>query len=376
MLDRVGLELDPGTPVGDLPIATQQLIEIAKALRHQARVVVMDEPTSALNVQEAERLFELIANLKSSGVGIVYISHKMDEIERLADRISVLRDGLLVESADAADMPLDRLILLMLGSRNLRDFPSAVQGRSGGVMLQVSGLTFRRESRTVLKDIHLTVRQGEVVGLAGLEGSGNSSLLLSLFGSFGRCPGSLKIEGRPKTINSPIVAIRNGLALLTSDRKQSGLVLTMSVAANTTMAVLKRISAGGWIRRAREAAIAEEAVRDFNIRANSVDSIVGDLSGGNQQKVALAKWIQTEAKILMLDEPTRGIDIGAKREIYEMIAKWKAQGKAILLVTSELPELIAMSDRIVVMHRGEIVTEFDRAGAEAGRILQAAMNAA
>ncbi len=438
-LAKVGLDVPTDTPMERLPIATQQLVEVAKALRHKGKVVVMDEPTSALNVQEAERLFGLIAELKDQGVGIVYISHKMDEIERLADRITVLRDGEWVATRPAAGLPVPELVRLMVGDKGVApvdgspwsrgaelsteaqaiaqaegrtvgealstpstweatsedssdavfaSLPSAdpptvlpssrpsFQGEpSSEFALEVEGMTVVQNGRRVVDGVGLKVQAGEVVGLAGLEGSGNSALLLAIFGAFGRVPGTVAIEGQRTTIRNPKDAIRKRVALLTSDRKTSGLVLPMSITGNATLAALPRLSKGGWRSDRKERDVAERAKADLSIRTASLDLPVGSLSGGNQQKVALAKWIETNPKVLLLDEPTRGIDINAKREIYALIEKWKAQGMAIVVITSELPELLLLADRILVMHRGHVVSEMARAEATADRVVHAAMNA-
>jgi ABC-type sugar transport system ATPase subunit len=404
-LAKVGLDTPIDTPMERLPIATQQLVEVAKALRHKGRVVVMDEPTSALNVQEAERLFGLIAELKAQGVGIVYISHKMDEIERLADRITVLRDGEWVATKPASELSVPELVRLMVGDKGLREplSSSGERGRGGGedlatateaayegkpvrqssasveasgpAALEVENVTVDQNGRRIVDGAGLTVRAGEVVGLAGLEGSGNSALLLAIFGAFGRVSGTVKIEGKPIAIRNPKDAIRHRIALLTSDRKTTGLVLPMSITGNTTLASLPSVSKGGWRSDRRERVVAEKAQKDLSIRAASLDLPVSSLSGGNQQKVALAKWIETDPKVLLLDEPTRGIDINAKREIYALIDGWKAQGMAIVVITSELPELLLLADRILVMHRGHVVAEMTRSEATADRVVHAAMNA-
>ncbi len=397
-LAKVGLDVPLDTVVERLPIAAQQLVEVAKALRHQSRVVVMDEPTSALNIQEAERLFTLIAALKDDGVGIVYISHKMDEIERLSDRITVLRDGQWIATKPASELPVPELIRLMVGETNplapLGERGQGVRGeslpnidsnpkvptqtgpgRAADAALRVRNLTIDVNGRRAVENASLDVQSGEVVGLAGLEGSGNSALLLGLFGSFGKVQGEVEIEGRSANIKSPRDAIRQRMALLTSDRKASGLVLPMSVSGNATLANLPKLSPGGWRSDKRERDVAEKAQKDLSIRAASLDMPVGYLSGGNQQKVALAKWIATQPKVLLLDEPTRGIDINAKREIYALIETWKAEGMAIVVITSELPELLLLADRVLVMHRGHIVSEMSRAEATPERIVHAAMNA-
>ncbi|RYG24083.1 sugar ABC transporter ATP-binding protein [bacterium] len=390
-LSKVGLDMPVETPMERLPIATQQLVEVAKALRHKGRVVVMDEPTSALNVQEAERLFGLIAELKEQGVGIVYISHKMDEIERLADRITVLRDGEWVATKPASELSVPELVRLMVGDKGLanqlttestEDIEKAASVNSvpsvvndGAVALEVENVTIVQNGRKIVDGAGLSVRAGEVVGLAGLEGSGNSALLLGIFGAFGRISGTVKVEGKEVAIRNPKDAIRHRVALLTSDRKTTGLVLPMSITGNATLASLPSLSKGGWRSDKRELVIAEKAKKDLSIRAASLDLPVSALSGGNQQKVALAKWIETNPKVLLLDEPTRGIDINAKREIYALIEQWKAQGMAIVVITSELPELLLLADRILVMHRGHVVAEMARSEATADRVVHAAMNA-
>lgn len=378
-LAKVGLDVPLDAPVERLPIATQQLVEIAKALRHKARVVVMDEPTSALNVREAQRLFALIAELKADGAGIVYISHKMDEIERLADRITVLRDGERVATEPAAEIPVARLVRLMVGDKGLAEGVEPVEApattASGPEVLEVENLSVFAHGRRAVEAASLRVRAGEVVGLAGLEGSGASALLLGLFGAFGRVEGAVRIDGRPVSIRGPRDAVRHRLALVTNDRKATGLVLPMSVVGNVTLAALPKLSPGGWRSDRRERAVAEKGRNDLGIRAASVDLPVSALSGGNQQKVVLAKWIENDPKVLLLDEPTRGIDIHAKREIYAQIESWKARGMAIVVITSELPELLLLADRILVMHRGRIVSQMTRAEATPERIVSAAMNA-
>jgi ABC-type sugar transport system ATPase subunit len=334
----------------------------------------MDEPTSALNTPEVERLFALIADLKGRGCGIVYITHKMEEIERIADRIAVLRDGELVGVAPAADLPVEKLVNWMVGRELGQQFQRLVPPL-GADRLRIEHFTVTaNDGRRVVEDISLSVRAGEILGLGGLQGSGASELLHGLFGAFGRGAGGVAwMDGRPLRIESPRAAIDQGLALLTNDRKANGLVLPLSIIANATLAALPRLSPGGWRRPAREAAATRTLGDRLSLRAASLDMDVGALSGGNQQKVAIAKWLQTGPRLLLLDEPTRGIDIGAKREVYQLMNDLTAQGMAILLITSELPELLAMSDRIAVLHRGRLTATFSRAEATPERILGAAM---
>lgn len=378
LLDRFGLaHVDPGEAVDRLPIGTQQLIEIAKALNGEAHVIVMDEPTSALNAPEVERLFALIGDLKSRGCGIVYISHKMQEIERLADRITVLRDGTYIGTAPVADLPVPKLVQWMvgreMGEQFIRHVPSL-----GSRRLQLEGFSVHPRGinhRPAVDDIDLHVHAGEVVGLGGLEGSGNSQLMLGLFGAYGRSVirGHILLDGEAVEVASPRRAITQGMAMLTNDRKTTGLILSQSIIVNTTLASLPAHSPGGWCRTRRELATAERLGETLGLRAASLSMSVGALSGGNQQKVALAKWLATKPKLMLLDEPTRGVDIGAKREIYELINQWTADGIAILLITSEMPELLAMSDRIYVMHRGRITAHLHGTEATADAVLEAAM---
>ncbi|MBI5939824.1 MAG: sugar ABC transporter ATP-binding protein [Caulobacterales bacterium] len=375
-LARLGLELDLEREVGDLPLATQQLVEIAKALALEARVIVMDEPTATLNRPEVERLFSLIAQLKADGCGIVYISHKMEEIYRLADRITVLRDGGLAGSAPAAEMPEPELVRLLVGRTLDGQFPprTAIPGE---VRLEVRGLRVPDPAgvrAASVCDVSFTARRGEILGFGGLQGSGASELFHGLTGSYGWLPaGSATLDGVPLRIASPRAAIAQGLALLTNDRKGTGLVLGLGIAANTTLATLPACSPGGWMLGARELAACERQRAALATRMAGPHQEVRELSGGNQQKVVLGKWLETRPRLLLLDEPTRGVDVGAKREIYALLDRLAAQGTTILLITSELPELLALSDRILVLHRGAIAGEFSRAEATQERIVSAAM---
>ncbi len=373
---RLGLEIDVREPVEHFPIAVQQLIEIAKALSQDAKVIVMDEPTSALNAPEAERLFALIQSLKERGCGIVYISHKMEEIERLADRITVLRDGKWIGTVPASELPPARLIEWMVG-REVRDLAARQTAVLGDERLRLERFSvfpqgFRGSA--AVQSVSLSVRAGEILGLGGLQGSGVSELLLGLFGSYGSATrGAIYLDGKKVKFKSPGSAIESGVGLLTNDRKGTGLVLSLPITANATLAAIRELSPGGWLRSGRERVAANETLQPMRLRAASLEMEVGALSGGNQQKVAIAKWLQIQPKLLLLDEPTRGIDIAAKREIYQMMNEWTARGVAILLITSEMPELLALSDRIVVMHRGEATAEFTRATATPEAVLAAAM---
>ncbi len=373
LLERFNLAIDPGAAVETLPIALQQLVEIARALACEARVIIMDEPTSALSAAEVEQLFRLVADLRARGCAILYITHKMEEIERIADRITVLRDGGFVGSAAAAELPPARLIEWMVG-RAIEEQFSRRAAHPGGERLRVENFSVRRGGRLAVDRVSLHVRQGEIVGIGGLQGSGASDLLLGLFGAFAEAAGgAVTLDGEPVRIRSPREAIARGIALLTSDRKATGLIPAMTVAENIMLAALPRIARFGWRRPAEESRRAEAAARRLRLRAASLAMEAGRLSGGNQQKAILARWLETGPRVLLLDEPTRGVDVGAKREIYELLHAWAAEGMAILLISTEMPELLALSDRIVVLHRGRVTAEFAGGDATPEQILEAAM---
>jgi ribose transport system ATP-binding protein len=376
LLQQLGVDVDVRQFVEELPIGTQQLVEIAKALSYDARVIVMDEPTSALSGPEVDRLFSLIEDLKSRGCGIVYITHKMEEIQRIGDRITVLRDGRLVGSALASELSPGKLVRWMVGRDVEQQFPRHVP-RLGGERLRVEDFTVGGDGpggKPAVDGVSLSVRSGEILGIGGLQGSGASQLLLGLFDAKKmKAKGRVWMDGLPMALGCPRRAIDRQMAMLTNDRKATGLVLSMSIIANATLADLRRISFFGWRRPALERRVTAELGGSLNLRAASLEMDVGELSGGNQQKVALAKWLQTGPRLLLLDEPTRGVDVGAKHEVYQLMNAWTSQGIAIILITSEMPELLAMSDRIVVMHRGRITAEYGRNEATADKILEAAM---
>ncbi|MCB1126331.1 MAG: sugar ABC transporter ATP-binding protein, partial [Verrucomicrobiae bacterium] len=376
ILDRLGIDLEVDRRVEELPIAQQQLTEIAKALAQEARVIVMDEPTSALNAPEVAKLFTLIRQLKERGCGIVYITHKMEEIETIGDRVAVLRDGRLVGGGSLSEVSRDRLVQWMVGREIGGQFPDR-RGEPGAERLRLQGFSVPDPARPGahrVRNVSLTLHAGEILGLGGLQGSGASDLLLGLFGAFGRQPtGRVELDGKPVTLRCPADSIRQGMALLTNDRKATGLVLSLSVTANATLAGLPQLSPGGWRRPAAEETATRTLGERLSLRAASLDQDVQFLSGGNQQKVALAKWLQIKPRVLLLDEPTRGVDIGAKRDIYELLNALTAEGIAIILITSELPELLALSDRILVLHRGGATALLPRGEATAERVLAAAM---
>lgn len=373
---QLGLELDVQQPVETFPIATQQLIEIAKALSQDARVIVMDEPTSALNAPEVETLFTLIRTLKQRDCGIVYISHKMEEIEHLADRITVLRDGRWIGTAPAAELPRTKFIQWMVGRELSDQFPRR-QAQPGTERLRLENFSVFPAGVSqppAVREVSLTVRSGEILGLGGLQGAGASELFWGLFGAYGsRTRGRIWLDGQPVHFIAPRLAIDAGVALLTNDRKATGLVLSLGIVPNVTLAGLCGLSPNGWRRPVRERAATEALSRSLRLRAASLEAEVGTLSGGNQQKVAIAKWLLQPPRLLLLDEPTRGIDIAAKQEIYQLMEQWTAAGIAIVLITSEMPELLGLSDRIMVMHRGRVTAELSREQATPETVLAAAM---
>lgn len=376
VLTQLGVRLDIRRPVGSFSIATQQLIEIAKALALEADLLVMDEPTSALQGPEVERLFACIAGLKARGCGIVYITHRMEEVYRLADRITVLRDGNYIGTSPMAELPAPLLVRQMVG-RDLAPPAGLASDAVADLRLRLENFTLRGVAKTprpVVDGVSLDLRAGEIVGLAGLEGSGNSALLWGLFGAHaGRASGRVLLDGHAYVPTSPRRAIRRGLALVTNDRQRTGLVLGLSVAQNFTLASLPKVSPGGWLNGAAERRTAERLAQALELRAGSLRQPVGTLSGGNQQKVVLGKWLNVEPRVLLLDEPTRGVDVGAKQEIYALMKQCSRTGAAILLITSELSELLLLSNRIIVLHRGRVSARLDRGEATPERVLHAAM---
>lgn len=367
-------------PVERFSLSVKNRIEIAKALSFEAKVLVMDEPTSALNRHEVEKLFRLIETLKARGCGIIYISHKMEEIYRIADRITVLRDGRWVGTATKAECPPDRLVHWMIGREMSQHFPArpaiaAAAGERPALevrALRVASLVPGRPD--AVHGVSFQVRAGEILGIAGLQGSGSTEVFHGLFGTYGRLTGgAVALDGQAFAPATPRAAIRRGLALLTGDRKATGLVLGMSVEHNMTLAALPRFSPRGLLRPAAERVAAKRLAQALRVRLASVEQPAGMLSGGNQQKVVLAKWLEAAPRVLLLEEPTRGVDVGAKHEIYELMNRWTADGMAIVMISTELPELLGVCDRILVMHRGEITAEFARGEATAERVLAAAM---
>ena len=363
ILDELHLSLDPRTPVGNLGIGQQQLVEIAKALSQEARILVLDEPTAALTGAEVETLFTILDRLHRQGVGMIYISHKLDEVFRMSDRITVLRDGRTVGTDLTKKLSEAQVIGRMVG-REVGDIFPAVSHERGEVVFEAREVSVEDPNvrgKMLVDRVSFGVRRGEVLGIAGLMGAGRSDLLAALFGAHaGRVTGEVLVGGRAVRVGSPQDAIRCGLGFVTEDRKRLGLLLDQTILRNMTLAALRRMSSGPLTPERDEAAAGERSMKELRVKANSVSAITGTLSGGNQQKVVLAKWLLTNPKVLFLDEPTRGIDVGAKQEIYALINRLAREGLAIVLVSSELPEVLGLSDRVLVLHEGRVTGDFTR----------------
>ena len=351
-------DLAPNKIVGTLSVGNRQRVEILRALSQDARLLIMDEPTAALTEYDVTRLFDIVRRLKSRGVGIIYISHRMDEIFALADRVSVLRDGAQVGTRRVAETTSAELVQMMVGRRIESLFPK-IAAPIGAPVLEVRDLV----RRPMTKGVNLTVHAGEIVGLAGLVGSGRSELAQTIFGITRPESGQILLAGAPVDIRSPGQARALGIAYVPEDRGTQGLVRQMNVRENFSLASLARISRRGFIDRAAETRLAEDGVARFSVKASSLDQIAGKLSGGNQQKIVLGKWLANQPKLLILDDPTRGIDVGAKAEIHRLMSELAGQGLAILMISSELPEVLGMSDRVLVMREGRLAAAFSRAEA-------------
>lgn len=355
LLDALHISINPRAKMKSLRVADQQMVEIAKAMSMNARIVIMDEPTSAITDHEVDSLFEMIENMKKRGTGIIYISHKMDEIFRIADEISVLRDGTNVNTWDAADVDNDTLILSMVGRELKAQFPKVdVPIRED--VLEVKNLTRLGE----YEDISFKLHKGEILGFVGLVGSGRTELMHSIFGMSRPDSGTILLNGKEVRFKHPREAISNGMAYVTEDRKGEGLVLPMSVHHNTTLSSILKFIKSGLIQRRKESVAVENQIESLGVKVSSPLQPVKSLSGGNQQKVVLAKWMITEPNIIIFDEPTRGIDVGAKAEIYKIMCEYAAQGNAIIMVSSEMPEAMGMCDRIIVLSNHQMSGEIER----------------
>jgi rhamnose transport system ATP-binding protein len=367
LLDELEVDLPADRPVRGLGVADRQLLEIAKALSANARLLIMDEPTAALSPQEVDRLFSRVTRLRERGVAILFVSHRLDEVSAIADVVTVLRDGRHIATRPAAQLSHGDMVQLMVGRPLEQLFPKA-QTQVREMALQVRGFT----RLGVFNDVEFEVRRGEIVGLAGFVGAGRSEVARSLFGIDPYDRGHVLIDARPFRPKSPRSALARGLAYLPEDRLGQGLVQIMSVASNITMAILPRLTPGGLLRPRAEMSLARRFMEQLRIKAASPSEKVQTLSGGTQQKVVLAKWLATEPRVLILDEPTRGVDVGTKADVHLLVSRLAADGLGILLISSDLPEVLAMSDRIVVMREGRTVAEFSRAEATQQGVIAAA----
>lgn len=374
-LTRLDLDIDPRTPVRELPIAQQQMVEVAKALSLQARLIVMDEPTSSLTNTEVVTLFRQMRNLKQQGVSIIFISHRLNEIFAIADRVTVLRDGELVGSEAISALRTETLINMMVG-REMGDlYPRDPQASPiqaiGTPLLEVNALSQGKR----LHDISFKLYTGEIVGVAGLVGAGRTELAETLFGVTPPTRGEILLNGQPVRAQNPAQAIAQGIALVTEDRKGQGLFLRMEVGANITIKILRSLIQSGIIQWSKARQVAQSYVEQLNVRTPSLAQRVRNLSGGNQQKVVIAKWLTLKPKLLILDEPTRGIDVGAKSEIHRLMRELAQQGMGILMISSELPEVLGVSDRVLVMREGRVVAEYDPRTASQDDIMRSATGA-
>jgi len=367
VMDSLGVTVDVRTEVSRLSVAQQQMVEIAKATSRNSLIIAMDEPSATLTDHELRNLFDLIRTLKSQGVGIVYISHRMEEIFDICDRVTVLRDGHYIGTKQVAETNRDEIIRMMVG-RELKESIPKRPAEKGDVLLEVRGLT----RKGVFEDIGFTVRRGEIVGIGGLVGAGRTEVARAIFGADPIDAGEIRLNGKTVRPRSPREAIELGIGLVPEDRKTLGLVLNMAVRENTTLANLDLLTMLGFVSQKKEREVAEKYRQDLRIRTPTIEQEVRNLSGGNQQKVVLAKWLFTNSQLLIFDEPTRGIDVGAKIEIYELMNELAAKGAAMIMITSELPELLGMSDRILVMHEGRIRGELSREDATQEKVMQLA----
>ena len=367
ILDRIGARIDPRTPLRELGIASKHLVAIARALSVDARVVVMDEPTAALSQAEIEELYDLVERLKSEGKAILFISHKFDEIFRIADRYTVFRDGEMVDAGLIAEVTEDQLVEKMVGRSMDAIFPKRDHS-PGKEVLSVKGYSHPTE----FDDISFDLRRGEILGFYGLVGAGRSEFMQALFGVTKPSGGTVTIDGQEITIRSPAEAIEKGIVYVPEDRGRQGAITAMPIFQNVTLPSLAQTSNRGFVRMAEEFALARKYTERLDLRAASLDQNVGNLSGGNQQKVVIAKWLATKPKVIILDEPTKGIDVGSKAAVHEFMAELAAEGLSVIMVSSEIPEILGMSDRVIVMRDGLIAARFDGAGLTPEALVRAA----
>lgn len=367
LFSSLGVHLNVYTPVQGLSVADQQLVEIAKALSLESRVLIMDEPTAALSAHEVHELFAIVRQLRERGVAILFVSHRLEEIFELAERVTIFRDGIRVATALVKELTTEEIIRQMVG-RELKTLYPKSDVEPGEVVLDVSHLT----RRGVFEDISFQVQQGEILGLAGLVGAGRTEVARAIFGIDRLDAGEMRIGGKLVQIHSPEVAMKHGIAYVPEDRHQHGLIMDFSIVRNMTLPILRQTSAFGFVNRQREREIATNYSEQLRVRPAGIDQLVKALSGGNQQKVVLAKWLVTNPSVLILDEPTRGIDVGSKAEVHRIISELAAKGLAIVLISSELPEVLAMADRVLVMHEGRVTAQFTHADVDQEKVMFAA----
>ena len=367
LLKRLGVRLDPERPVRGLSIADQQIVEIAKALSFDARVLIMDEPTAALSGPEVERLFSVVRTLREQGAAVLFISHRLDEVFTICDTVTVMRDGAVVHDARIADMTPDEMVKRMVGRELSTMFPKQ-DTQPGDAVVKVHRLT--REG--VFFDVSFEVRAGEIVALAGLVGAGRSEVARAVFGIDRPDAGHVEMEGRRLPPGKPLAAMRAGIGFVPEDRRQQGLVMDLSIARNTALTRLRALARSGLIRSGAENQLAAEWAEKLQLKYHRLQDSVGTLSGGNQQKVVLGKWLATDPRLLIVDEPTRGIDVGTKAEVHRLMSDLAGRGIAVLMISSELPEVLGMADRILVMHEGRITGELSRGEADEERVIRLA----
>jgi len=369
LFDNLNIRLEPQADVGTLTVAQKQMVEIAKAVSFNSDVLIMDEPTSAITETEVEHLFQIIRSLRAKGVGIVYITHKMSELFEIADELTVFRDGQYIATVDAKDVTRDEIIKMMVG-REITDMFPKVDCEIGETILEVKDLTLPG----AFKDVSFSLRRGEILGVAGLVGSGRSNVAEAIFGVIPASSGQIFVDGEQIDVQSPQVAMKHGMAFLTEDRKETGCFLNLDCIENIQVALLSsgKVDNRGFVNQREVNRLAEEYAEKLRVKTPNLAETVSNLSGGNQQKLLIARWLLTSPRILILDEPTRGIDVGAKSEIHRLITELAGQGVAVLMISSELPEVLGMSDRIMVMHEGRVSGFLDRSEADQVRVMELA----
>ncbi len=369
MLQRIGCSVEPDTMVGKISVGEMQMIEIIKAVSKHSKIIIMDEPTTALTDVETQKLFEVIEKLKSEGIAVIYISHRLDEIFQICDDVTVLRDGKHIGSAKVSDVTKDQLITMMVGRELEEQFPYRKE-ETGKTVLKVENLSWKDK----VKNVSFEVKSGEIVGFSGLMGSGRTETAKIIFGEYKKTSGNIYVDGEEVNVHSPKDAIKYGLAYLSEDRKKEGLILGMSVGENMTLSNLKNFEQAAFrLNKKDENNIVADYIKKLSIKTTGASQRIKNLSGGNQQKVIIAKWIMLSPKVLIIDEPTKGIDVGAKKEIYDVLNELKKTGKAIIMISSDMPEIVGICDRVIVMHEGMVTGELDREEANQENIMKLAV---